>query len=255
MAEFLEEEELIARIRAWLKEYGLMVVIGLALAIAIFGGYQYWTASSQEARHAGSQLYTQYVEGDADERAEVLAQIAEEQPASTYRSLMILKEAEQAVAAGDLGGARGHLLEAQEYSDYALVTDLITLRLAKVELGMGNAEQALTILNGVKSAGYRAAALEVKGDIHISRGEIEGAHLAYQEAKKNLREGERRPLLDLKVENTAPFKGEYVAIPKTLSDTLNEAAATLSEESEAPAADESTAQAEPTAAASEATND
>ena len=69
--------------------------------------------------------------------------------------------------------------------------------------------------------------MELKGDIHTSRREIELAHQSYDRAFGELEEGVDRPLLKLKLDNASPYKGTYVLPDKQLSQALKEAESVL----------------------------
>ena len=81
----------------------------------------------------------------------------------------------------------------------------------------------------VKNTGYRSWALEVQGDIYLATDQIESAHEAYSAAFEALAVGERRPILEVKRDNTAPSNGAYVAFQGTLDDALRKAEQTLNE--------------------------
>ena len=68
----------------------------------------------------------------------------------------------------------------------------------------GESDAALGVLAEITGQGFRAQVLELKGDIHAIRGERALAHEAYRSAAAETREGEQRPILEIKVDDTAP---------------------------------------------------
>ena len=92
---------------------------------------------------------------------------------------------------------------------------------------MEKSQEALAALEKVKTKGFLSWALELKGDIHTSRREVELAHQSYEKAVDELGEGVDRPLLKLKLDNASPYKGTYVLPDKQLSQALKEAESVL----------------------------
>ena len=117
-------------------------------------------------------------------------------------------------------------------ADGSLLEDLAQIRLAKIQVGLDNGDEALATLNKVRREGYRAWAMEVKGDIHLAQDEVELAHLAYQAAMQSLQSEDRRPLLEIKVATTAAYEGEYVPFVKPLEEALRRAQDTLATSSD-----------------------
>ena len=69
-----------------------------------------------------------------------------------------------------------------------LLKDISLIRLAKVQYELEKSEEALAALQKVKTKGFLSWALELKGDIHTSRREIELAHQSYERAFGELEE-------------------------------------------------------------------
>ena len=119
------------------------------------------------------------------------------------------------------------LEQALEASEEVLLKDISLIRLAKVQYELEKSQEALAALEKVKTKGFLSWALELKGDIHTSRREIELAHQSYERAVNELEEGVDRPLLKLKLDNASPYKGTYVVPDKQLSQALKEAQSVL----------------------------
>ena len=75
----------------------------------------------------------------------------------------------------------------------------------------------------MKGAGYRSLALELTGDIYFSEKKIPEAFEAYDRALESLREGERRPLLELKRNSLSPLDGSFAEVEDTLADAVRKA--------------------------------
>ena len=64
--------------------------------------------------------------------------------------------------------------------------------------------------------------------MHVDLGEIELAHQSYEAALKELGEEVERPLLKLKLDNSAPFNGKFILPETSLSQAVKEAEELLS---------------------------
>jgi len=120
------------------------------------------------------------------------------------------------------------LSEAVDIASNDLLLDLSRIRLAKVQYQLEKSREALETLQKVKSKGYLSWALELKGDMHVDLRELELAHQSYEAALKELGEGVERPLLKLKLDNSAPFNGKFVLPETSLSQAVKEAEEVLS---------------------------
>ena len=120
---------------------------------------------------------------------------------------MLLRDAEAAVSAEDLPAATAALNEALALTGDEHLADLIRLRLARVQQQQEQSEAALATLGQVTSLGLRSRVQELKGDIHMARGEREQAHESYAAALEEAGEGAQLDLLRLKVADTADAGG------------------------------------------------
>ena len=59
----------------------------------------------------------------------------------------------------------------------------------------------------MRSSGFRIQVAELKGDIHLARGERALAHESYVAAKSYVQAGDQRPVLEMKIADTADASG------------------------------------------------
>ncbi len=237
MSEYLEEEEQLVRLKRWWDENGTALVIGVVALVGSIIGWNWFANYSETERHESTRAYEAYEAATAEEKVDQLAILRQEFSGNAVHLFALLDQAKNAVAEGDAAKAQALLAEAINEGDDQIVVDLARIRLAKLERELGLADEALLTLDAVRNEGYRGLVLEAKGDIHSSRGEIELAHQSYKVAVESLRDGETRPFLNMKLENTAPFGDEFVTMTDTLTEALRAAEDTL-ETAEAPEAEQ-----------------
>lgn len=204
MADYLSDEEQLERLKNWWAENGRWVVTAMVLALGGFVGWRWYDAARAEAMQVASDAYEAYQAATGDARGELAENLAAEYSDTSYATFSLWYRAKEAVDAGDLDAAVEILRQVAETDTHPLLRDIARLRLARLLREQGDAEAALSVLAAVTSPGFRASALELKGDIHLLQGERELAHEAYLTASESIKEGDQRPVLDMKVADTAP---------------------------------------------------
>ena len=228
MSEYLSDEEQVERLKNWWNENGTFFVVGLLATILGIGGWNYYGSYKNEIGKQSSQSYRDYLELEVDDRSRAAEKLIQEFSGSAVHILLLLDQAEEKISGGDISGAESLLIEAVDSSNNNLLLDMSRIRLAKVQYQLKKSKEALGTLQKIKSKGYLSWALEIKGDIHVDLGELELAHQSYEAASKELEEGVNRPLLKLKLNNSAPFNGRFVLPETSLSQALKEAEELLS---------------------------
>ncbi|MDP6374299.1 MAG: tetratricopeptide repeat protein [Pseudomonadales bacterium] len=203
MSDTLNEEEQIEQLKKWWDENGTSLLVGLVLAVGAVVGWRWYDASQARAVEEASQLYDSFVNAEGEARISLGTQIDERIPATSYQVLSLFYRAREAHDAGDVEATEALLREALAAAPDATLADLARLRLARVVQQLERSDEALTTLFEIRSSGFRTHALELKGDIHMARKERTLAHEAYREAVEALAENENRPVLEMKMHDTA----------------------------------------------------
>ncbi|GAA3910668.1 tetratricopeptide repeat protein [Halomonas cibimaris] len=209
MAELKTEEEQIAAIKRWWKENGTSLIAGLVLAGAGVFGFQAWQNYQNGQAEAASLRYQQLVAetatqagaDSADEQAlagarSTAAALVDSHGGSLYAELALLIDARLAVQQGDLEGARASLEQAQENSPRRYVQSLARLRLARLDVASGEAQQALDRLDDSVVDPLAAQRHNVRGDAWFKLGREDNARSAWQQAQA-LTDEQDRPLYGL----------------------------------------------------------
>jgi len=211
--ELYDEHEQSERVRSWLKEYGISLVMGLALALAGVFGYGQW----QQRQAANAQLAAEYYNVIQDDLNEDRLETAEEQfqamasavGDSAYYGLASLLMAGAYVEDGRLGPAADLYREILANEGLGSIHPMSTTRLARVLHAQGDNAEALALVDAEAPEGFVGAWAEIRGDILVAQGDLEQARIAYQEALDNqVGQGIGRNLLQIKLDATGPGLNE-----------------------------------------------
>ena len=203
MSDYLTDEEQLDKLKKWWEENGLMLAGAVVVAVAGVIGWNWYGQSQAEAVAGSSDLYVDYLSAEAAERETIEATLAQEYPGSVYRAFIALRNAQAEADSENPEGALVALNEALALVDDDRLADVIRIRIARVEQELDRSDAALATLGQVRSIGLRSQVQELKGDIHMARGERALAHEAYSAALDEAGEQAQRPLLKLKVADTA----------------------------------------------------
>lgn len=203
MSDYLTDEEQLDRLKAWWEQNGLMFLGAVVVAVAGVIGWNWYRDYRSDTVARSSDLYEDYLAAEGRERETVEATLASEFPDSAYHVLVLLRAAEASMEDADAQAAETQLRQALEAADNDKLADLVRLRLARVQLELDQGDAALDTLSEVRSIGLRSQVQELKGDIHMLRDERAEAHEAYVAALAEMGQGAQRPLLEMKVADTA----------------------------------------------------
>lgn len=189
MAYDLEEQEQMAELKAWWKDYGgivLLVLIAAAVTAAGWRGWQWY--QNNQAIQAGAQ-YAALVKagqaGDAKAVKETSGALLENYPRTLYASMGALVAARVLFDAGDLKNAKAQLEWVVAKSRSAEVRDTARLRLASVLLDEKAYAEALKALEGEHAESFESQYAAMRGDILLASGRRAEAGSAYRAALDN----------------------------------------------------------------------
>jgi len=184
MAYDLEEQEQFAAIKAWWKEYGNLVLVGVvagALSIAGFQGWRYYRASQALA---AAVLYEQLDQaeraGDHKKVREIAGQITGKYSSTAYGVFAALGAARASFDTGDLAGAKSQLQWVVDHAKEDEIRDIARLRLAGVLLDEKNYAEALKLVEAKPVESMTGLYADLRGDILFTQGKNAEARSAYQ---------------------------------------------------------------------------
>ena len=196
------EQEQVDALKAWWDKNGRTVLVALAVFLLSVLGWQSWNDHRNQVAEAASSHYQQMVDlmnRDTTMAMEAGRALVGSYPDSIYAVMASMAMAKLAVAEKDLDAAAAHLRSAMSRSGQPELADLARLRLARVELAQGNAEAALTTLNG---GVVGASGDDLRGDILLSQGKETEARAAYSKALNAYGQAaDKRELVQMKLDN------------------------------------------------------
>jgi predicted negative regulator of RcsB-dependent stress response len=179
----LEEQEQLAEIKAWWKQYGnrlLNVVTVFALIVAAWQGWNWYQRNQAGQASAFYGDLQQAVRGgDTKQIKAASGDLLEKFGGTPYAVLGALTSAKALLEAGDAQTAKAQLLWAADHGKEEL-RDLARLRAAAVLLDEKAYDQAIAQLNGASNASFESRFLEMRGDILAAQGKKTEAVSAYR---------------------------------------------------------------------------
>lgn len=206
------EEEQVENLKRFLKDYGTPILIGMALAVAVFLGWRFWQNEKLDEATKAAAIYQDMlsavqrnqvnpqdkaVNTDVQRYAKTLKEDYAKTPYALNAGLLL---ARQAADHNDFKEAEKQLRWVLEQKPGEGERVLTVTRLARVLAAQKQYEAALGLLNKETDAGFIPTVEELKGDIYQAQGKIPEAQKAYQAALTALQaRDERRPLLEMKM--------------------------------------------------------
>jgi len=203
VSDYLSEEEQLERLRNWWQRNGVMLLIGVVAVVAAVVGWRWYQNNQEQQLLSASELFAEFQVAQGEARDELVQRILDTGAGTAYPAFVLFEQADAAVAADDVAAAEPLLRRALDMASGQELADTARLRLARVLFDLDRADEALTLLGMVQGSGFLALAAELKGDIHLSRGERTLAHQSYLNAQDRLDSGEQRPVLEMKIADTA----------------------------------------------------
>jgi predicted negative regulator of RcsB-dependent stress response len=210
LSAYAEQEEL-EKLKAWWKNYGSSIIVGILLGAAFLAGFRFWTKYNEEQLHAAAEVYERMYQSfhgknpaDTQRLGESLINQYDSTPYAGMAGLLL---ARVLFESGDTVKARQHLQWVLDKADDAAVRHVARLRLARILFDAGDKEAALTRLNVKNRTGFEAEYEELVGDIRLAQGQREAARSAYSEALNYLNTGSPyAAILKIKLDDLGPEK-------------------------------------------------
>ncbi len=200
----LDQHEQGEQVQKWLRQNGSSLITGIAMGLALIFGWQWWQGKGvrhQEEAAGQYQAFSEALEAKDAGKAKILStQIADKYGDTPFAELAVLRNAAALNAAGKSTEAIALLRAFKPKVKQADLGELLQLRLARLLLISGKADEAAKELASVSKPRYAEIADELRGDIAVARGQRDEARKAYEAALTRLDQAApTRPLLELKL--------------------------------------------------------
>ena len=209
----LTEKEQLEALKRWLRENGLAIVAGIAVAALGLGGYRWWQAYRDGADLAAGAMFIQmenaFAQGDRTQAFIVLGDLERQYPSSPYADQAKLASAKAFVEDNELGRAADELRDVMQHTRDPILKPIARLRLARVQIAQHQPTAALATLSGeaasAQATGAQAAQYaEARGDAYYAMGRKTDALAQYRLARAADTSGDSDSgLLDLKISDLA----------------------------------------------------
>ena len=186
MEAYQTEDQQVESLKQWWAKYGRSTIVALIAGLGIIFGGRAWLEHKNSQSDAASMLYqsmlTAMQDGKPDAALEQGARILGQYDSTPYATLAALTSAKVKMEQGDLTTARTHLQWVLDHGKPQEMVNIARVRLARVLMDSGEAQQALTLLGGEPPAGFVVIYKELEGDLYRALGQTENARTAYQNA-------------------------------------------------------------------------
>lgn len=185
------EEEQVQAIKQWWKDNSVSLIAGIAIGVAILGGYKYWTDTKQNQAQQASLLYSEILlSGNAAAKnAEVLKTDYSSTPYAALAALLLAKDN---VNKNELEKAISQLKWVVDNNNDDGIQHIAQQRLARLYLSQDNVESAEALIKGIKASGFSTAYSEIRGDINLIKKLPVQAKENYRIALSALTQGDQR---------------------------------------------------------------
>jgi predicted negative regulator of RcsB-dependent stress response len=208
LTDYLTEQEQIQQLKNWVKQYGLTILAGIALALILSGGWRYYQSYKNKILLHASAVYDEMLTMRAQNNTEAVMTQANKllthYPKSPYAQMAAFMLARDATIREDYPSAIKHLTWVIDHSNSKGVQQIARIRIARIQIADKKPEVALDTLKTVNDKTFAGMIDEVRGDAYLELKDPAAARKAYQLALQELPNAEvNRPILEMKYDNLA----------------------------------------------------
>ncbi len=197
------EEETLESLKKWWEDNGRNLIVAVVLLLGGYTGWLLWQNSQAESAATASDLYEEILtlsledpgtilgEEESNRVIAIAEQLRSEFESSIYARFAALFAAQQQVEQGRLADAESSLQWILDNPDQGLFNEVdegllltTSLRLGRVILAQGDAERALTFINGIDPKSFEGGFAELRGDIYVAMDRVVDARDAYIAAQQ-----------------------------------------------------------------------
>jgi predicted negative regulator of RcsB-dependent stress response len=217
--EYLTDDEQGEALKTWWRENWAWVLSGIAIGLCLLGGWQYYQSFKIQRAETAAEVLDQFSEAQVNDKAKadtLLNEFTDKYAATPYAMQARLLQVQHAVNSNDLAAAETALRAVIADSKDAELAQVAKLRLARVLIEQGKADEALTLLDTAKAGAFVAQVHEIRGDALYAKQDQNGARGEYEAALAAFKSdtGADVTLLELKLSDL----GGTIAAATTATD-------------------------------------
>ena len=206
MTDYLTEQEQIELLKNWIKQYSMVILAGVVVAIIIMTGYRYYQDyQNRMFTHASAvydEMLTKRAQNNPEETLIQAEKLFTHYPKTTYAQFAALMLAREAVTKKAYEKAEKYLQWILDHSSIASFREIARIRLARILIAQQKPQEAINLLKKQDDKNFEGLINEVKGDAYLAMDNKTMARASYQEALSDLPNAEiTRPLLQMKYDN------------------------------------------------------
>ena len=189
MDEYMNEQEQWEYVRNWVRQNGLWLIAGVALAGLGLWGWRSWQAHQEsmymEANAQYQQMLAAFGKNDMPTVIKLADQLVKDHPRTGYAEQAQLAAARMQVENNQLPGALDRLQKVETSTPDQELKLVVRLRIARIQIEQNRADDALATLSAVDPGAFAGRFAEVRGDALRAKGDRAGALRAYREAQSS----------------------------------------------------------------------
>lgn len=197
------ENDQVEAIKRFFAENGKALAVGVILGVGALIGWRYWTSHQTESARSASLAYQNVVSSlsaGKDENLSAAEKFAADNK-NTYGALASMELAQKFVDQNQLEKAAAQLQQGLAATSDENLKAVITLRLARVQVQLKQADTALKTLEGVKGEGWAAIVADLRGEALLSKGDKQGARSAWEAGVKSNASPALSEMMQMKINN------------------------------------------------------
>ena len=206
MTEYLTEQEQIELLKSWVKQYSLVILLGVLIAVGGISSWRYWQQRQNKILTHASAVYDEMLtmRSQSDKNATLIQanKLFTHYPQTTYGQMAALMLAREAIINQHYAEAKEHINWVIAHSKIPSIRQIARIRLARLLIAEQKPQDAIVVLKSLDDQTFNGLIDEVKGDAYLAMNEPNQAREAYQRALSELPNAEViRPVLRMKYDN------------------------------------------------------
>ncbi len=208
MTDYLTEQEQIEILKSWIKQYSLVILAGVLIAIVTISGWRYWQQRQYKILSHASSVYDEMLslraQNDSSAALVQANKLFDHYTQTTYAQMAAFMLARTALINKNFTEAEKQLRWVLQTSSVASFRQIARIRLARLQIALQKPEAALQELNKVEDENFAGMIDEVRGDAYLAMKNTNNARESYKKALDELPNAEViRPVLRMKYDNLA----------------------------------------------------